>query len=708
MASNDATMANKERLEGQPLPGSVPGHVDLESPAAPDSGIIDEAAAGSVPWSELYKGTPFSPKSLFPPLTWVPRYIRSIKGETTPEDVRYLGNLPNSVQGDVIAGLTVGIMLVPQCLAFALLAGLPVQVGLFSSFAPLIVYSLFGTMRQVQTGPTALMSLLTGQALDSMDILDKEMRIKGACLLALFVGILSFVLGVLRFGGIVDFMSHTVMSAFCTASGIIIATSQLKDMFGVSFARTHYWWETVEELFDAVEDIHGATTALSFSILVMLLFLKFWKTAGSKEKREKHFLWRFMPKEKSSVPFKALKLLADLSSFLAVFVGSMIAWALREGGVEGIKLVGEVNADGFIFVMPGNGVFKELTSDSTLFVSAVVISTIGFLETVAVGGKFAAQYRYDFDPNQDMIGLGLANVASAFMSGFPVTGGFSRTAVNVSFGATSLFTNAIASVLVLGSMYALRSAIENIPRACMAPIIIQGALAVIDLHEFKATLAARPLEFVVMLATFVVSLCLTVKEGLAVGFVLSIFKTLMDISSPNMAVVARVGDNWRDVRHFPNGEQPKNAIVVRIDARLHFANSRKLKEFCLAAIKIREESGDKIDYLVLDGKAINGIDMTSCEMLVVLGEALSGRKQHLVLANLKAPIVASLEAAGLVKSIKKAGGHLALDVQHALALISQPDPDWADEEQKVQSLLESSKALYDTTGRRLMKMGKAS
>jgi len=679
---------------------SVPGTVCYNSEVMNQDDLeASEVAEGASPHvedvcalqlSSLYKSPPFSPKSLLPPLTWVPRYWRSLQGQSSEEDARILGTLPNSIKGDAIAGLTVGIMLVPQCLAFALLAGLPVHVGLYSSFAPLLVYALFGTMRQVQTGPTAVMCLLTGQALDSMGLESQALRVAGASLMALMVGGISVVLGILRFGGIVDFMSHTVMSAFCTASGVTIVTSQLKDLLGLRYPRTHYWWEEVESVATRLGEIQVPTAILGCCLLVVLLVLKYWKSAGSTEARQNHRLWSFFPKDKNSMPFRALKLLADLSSFLAVFVGSLVAWALREAGVDGVRLVGDVHADGFIFVMPGRGYYSELFGSSTLFVSAAVIATIGFLETIAVGGKFAAQYRYDYEPNQDFIALGLSNVASAFMSGFPVTGGFSRTAVNVAFGATSLFSSAISSTLVLGAMYFLLPVISKVPRTCLAPIIIQGAIAVIDIHEFKVAFRSRPSEFLVMLSTLVVSLALTVKEGLLVGFVLSVLKTLRDISDPNLAMVVRVQDTWRDVRHFPLGEQPANAVVVRMDARLHFANTRKLKEFCIRALQVREASGDRGEYLIIDGKSINGIDLTGCEMLAVLAESLKTRGQRLIIANLKAPIANDLHTANLVHAIHKQGGRLCLEIQHALDVICQAEPDWCAEESKLSSLIASA------------------
>mmetsp|Transcript_2566 Transcript_2566/g.7380 ORF Transcript_2566/g.7380 Transcript_2566/m.7380 type:complete len:790 (-) Transcript_2566:180-2549(-) len=651
-----------------------------------------------VKWQVLYEQKPFSPKSLFPPLIWIPQYWRTYHGGIREEDRPYVGELPFSLKGDTIAGLTVGVMLVPQCLAFALLAGLPIQTGLYSSFLPLLVYALFGTMRQVQTGPTALMCLLTGQALDSLGVMTPGPRVAGATLMALLVAAISLVLGMMRVGGVVSFISHSVLTAFCTAAGITIGTSQIKHVLGVKLPRSAHWWETVRDLFSALGSIHVPTFVMGSTILIGLLTLKYWKSAGCAAKRSQHRIWRFFPKDKASLPFRALKLVADLSSLIAVLTGALWAAAYRSAGIDGVVLVGDVEADGLIVALPGQGYYSELLGDSTLFVSAGTIAVVGFLESVAVGGKFAAMSKYIFDPNQELIALGLANLASSFVSGFPVTGGFSRSAVNVTFGATSLLSVVISSLLVLLAVYILLPAIALLPLASMAPIIMQGAIVFIDVHEFQVAFRSYPGELLVMIATLIVSLALTVKEGLLAGFVCSVLKTLYEIANPNLALVGEIQGNFRDMRYFPQAQQAPNAVVVRMDAQVHFANSGKLKDFVFKAVQVRESMGTKIDYAVIDGKSVNSIDLTGCQMLEGLAEALAGRKQKLVVANLKAPIAALLHTTGVQKHIKKHGGQLCLDLHEAMDLIADPTADWSAAADKVNLLVETRGSVGKSPG----------
>jgi SulP family sulfate permease len=621
-------------------------------------------------WVANYEKKKCKAAALVPPLQWVPPYIRTNLGKASEEDKMMQGGLRYSLTGDAIAGLTVGVMLVPQCLAFALLAGLPVQIGLYSSFAPLVVYSIFGTMRQVQPGPTALVSLLTGQALDSLGFESDADRIAGAALCAFLVGAISVFLGAIRFGFIVDFMSHSVMVAFCSAAGVTIGTSQLKHLLGIKMDRKKYWWQTASYLVLHLNEVDPPTFAMGGTLLLALLTLKKWKSAGGEDKRKKSRIWRWFPTNKKSCTFRALKMVADLSSILSVVVGWLWAFVYRQTDVTGVALVGEVDSDGFTFTMP------DFDGAESLLVTASIIAVVGFLETVAVGGKFAMQGRYEYDPNQELLALGFANLSSALMSGYPGTGSFSRTAVNAMLGATSLFATFISSILVALAVLFLLPVIEYLPLASLAPIIIQGALGVIDSHGFVVAMRASKSEFFVMLATLLTSLGLTVKEGLLVGFILSVLKTMYDLANPNLVICGRLPDNtFRDVRNFPNAEIVPKAVVVRMDARLGFANSRKMKEFCARAVKVREDMGEEILYVVIDAKSINHIDLTGCEMLEMLAESLKSRKQGLIVANLKGPASRCLMNAEVPKSLRKQGGHLCIDMEQALAIVRGEDKD---------------------------------
>jgi len=520
------------------------------------------------------------------------------------------------------------------------------------------------------------MSLLTGQALDAAGLATEEERIAGAALLAALIGAITLLLGVVRFGIVVDFMSHTVMNAFCTASGIIIATSQLKDVLGIKMPRSHYWWETVSHLATHIHETDVPTAALGFSLLFFLVSLKAWKQAGSAEARSRHRVWRWLPRDKASTPFKALKLLADFSSVVSVTIGWFWAAIYREVGVDSVRLIGSTSSSGFTVLLP-----HGVTSDqiSGMLLSAVMMSLVGFLETVGVGGKFAAQHRYSYDANQELVALGLANGASALMSGFPITGGFSRTAVNAMFGATSQLAGAITSSVVVLAVYLLLDVVAYLPLAALAPLIIQGAMGVTTYSAFKATYSANKPEFAVMMITFLVSLALSVKEGLFVGFGLSVCKTMYEVAVPNLVVLTKVSDEFRDIRRYPEGTMQDGCVVVRMDAQLNFSNARRLQEFCVRALQAREKLHGQVKFLVIDCKSMNGVDMTGCEMLENLAKVTEKRGTGLILANLKGPVTRSLCAANVHSHLWEHGAHLCWDMDQAMGITEGRDPKPARE-----------------------------
>jgi len=303
----------------------------------------------------------------------------------------------------------------------------------------------------------------------------------------------------------------------------------------------------------------------------------------------------------------------------------------------------------------------------------VMIGVVGFLETIAVGGKMANEKRYSYDANQELLALGAANCGGAFMGAFPITGGFSRTAVNAMFGATSPLAGALTSIVVAIAVYSLMPVVELLPLSALAPLIIHGAIGVTDFKAFIPTFKGNKLDFLIMVATFLVSLGLTVKEGLITGVSLSILKLTYEVAMPNLAVCGQVEDGtFRDVRYYPEGHMPPKSVVVRMDAALSFANTRRLQEFCMRAMGARSKADASVTHLILDCKSINGTDMTGCEAIENLAISLEKRKKSLILANLKAPLTQAMFAAGVNKHIEAHGGHLCWNMAQAMALGGDP------------------------------------
>lgn len=576
-----------------------------------------------------------------------------------------MGLLPYSLKGDVIAGVSVGVMLVPQSIAFALLAGLPVQLGLFSSFVPLLAYAFFGTVRQQQIGPTAVLCLLIGNALAASSYTSQNELIAASSLLSMIVGLTTIVMAVFRLGFVVDFIPNSVMDSWCTASALTIFTSQLPVNLGLKMPRTNYWWQTTGYILTHLHQSNVPTLLMGFGLLAFLLLLKAWKSAGSAEARAKHIVWRWFPKQTNCGAFPALKFVADFSSLIAVVLGWLWGLAYRKGNVKSVSFVGSISCTGFLFGLPGSGLPPAAWSD--LAVAGIVIGVVGYLQSIAVGAKVAGQFRYSYDANQELVALGLANCVCGFMFGFPVSVGFSRTATNIIFGATSQIASVLSAMVVMLAVYLIMSVVETLPLAALSPLVMQGAMGLFDFQSFVTVWKGNRLEFLLMVITFVVSLVWTVQEGLYAAFAGTIAMLVYHVSLPNMAICGQMPDNsFRDIRYYPEAKLLKGCRVVRMDASLCFANSRRFKEFCLRASEL-PQAGAKVQFLIIDFKSINGIDLTGCDRLVELAATLHRHGQTLLVAAIKGPVMRSLHYAGVQERLKKHDSLLCWNMEQAIA-----------------------------------------
>jgi len=357
-------------------------------------------------------------------------------------------------------------------------------------------------------------------------------------------------------------------------------------------------------------------------------------------------------------------------------------------------LVGPTTSDGFVLSAPeiapdfSAAAARRLSSVecgdkpsgtmSDLITSAVFMAIVGYLETVAVGGKFAMQARYHYHPNQELNALGLANLATAVSSGYPVTGSFSRTAVNAMLGATSQVSGMLTGFVVLIAVYVAMPLIEILPLAALAPIIVQGALGVISFGEYLHAYKVDPNECYIMILTTIVSLVLTVKEGLVVGFLCGILYTMYTLSHPNLVVLGKYQNQLRDIRNFRDAELQTNALFVRMDARLNYANSRKLREFINKACTVHQarvaQSDEQLAFVVLDCKSINEIDVSGVEALEQVADGLKSQGIRLCLANIKAPLMSRFNGTHFWSVLKEAGGHFSDNLEDVMRVIEGIDP----------------------------------
>lgn len=523
-----------------------------------------------------------------------------------------------TLTSDLVAAMIVTIMLIPQSLAYALLAGLPPEVGLYASILPLVAYAIFGTSRTLAVGPVAVVSLMTAAAVGNLALAGTAEYLLAAVALAFLSGVILILMGLFRLGILANFLSHPVISGFITASGLIIAASQLKHILGVS-AGGHNLLDILMALADQAGNINVPTLIIGVTATAFLFWVR---------KRLKPLLVRL------GLGPRLADIIAKAGPVLAVVATTLAVWGL-DLQAQGVKVVGEVPSG-----LPGLGLPSfDIALWQQLFVSALLISIVGFVESVSVAQTLAAKRRQRIDPDQELIGLGASNIASAASGGFPVTGGFSRSVVNFDAGAETPAAGAFTAVGIALATLVLTPLIFFLPNATLAATIIVAVLSLVDLGALKRTWSYSRSDFAAMLATILLTLVHGVELGIIAGVGLSILLYLYRTSKPHSAIVGRVPgtEHFRNIdRH--QVETDRHILTLRVDESLYFANARYLEDLIYDQVARNPE----LRHLVLMCPAVNLIDASALESLEAINQRLldSGVKFHL--SEVKGPVMDKL------------------------------------------------------------------
>jgi sulfate permease, SulP family len=528
--------------------------------------------------------------------------------------------------GDLSAGLIVAVMLIPQGMAYAMLAGLPPVVGLYASTIPLIVYALFGSSRQLAVGPVALVSLLTLTGVSALAEPGSGEFVALAALLALMVGVIQFGLGLLRAGFLVNFLSHAVISGFTSAAAIVIGLSQLKHLLGVELESTHSVFVLLWDAAQKLGEVNLITLAIGLASIALLVLFR-----------------------KIAPRFPAPLLVVALSA-LAVYV-----FGLHE---RGVSIVGDVPQGVPSFALPAFG----LDSVTSLLAVALTISFVGFMESIAVAKSIASRERYKVDANKELVGLGLANVAGSVSSAYPVTGGFSRSAVNYQSGARTPLASVITAVLIVLTLLFLTPLFYYLPNAVLAAIVMVAVYGLIDFMEPVKLFRIKKVDGWTLLVTFAATLLIGIEQGILVGVAFSLALFIWRSAYPHTTEVGYLPeeDVFRNVNRYPEARTFPNTLVVRVDASLYFANTAFWENW------LNDAAFDRPDlrYLILDFSAVNDVDAVALETLEDLTDSLKERKVEVHIANMKGPVRDIVEKAGWTEKFGLNTSHPS--VQHAL------------------------------------------
>jgi SulP family sulfate permease len=549
-------------------------------------------------------------KQHIPILEWLPNYKKAW------------------LKSDLFAGMTIGVVLIPQGIAYAIIAGLPPIYGLYTAMIPQIVYAVMGTSRQLAIGPAAMDSLIVASGISALAATGTDHFVVLAVLLAFMVGFFQFLFGVFHLGFLVNFLSKPVISGFTTGSAIIIGMNQLGNLLGLEVERSNHVHSLFLDIIQRLSEIHWHSAILGF-LAILIVF-------GSKRISKK-------------IP----------ASLLVVVLGIVVVY-LFNLNAKGVDILGKIPRGLPQFVIPA---FDRSLVEEILGL-ALTLGLIGFMEAISIAKSVEVKHNnYKVDANKELIALGFGNMIGSFFQTYPATAGFARTAVNDQAGAKTPFSSLIAALIIALSLLFLTPAFFYLPKAVLAAIIITAAYGLLDFSMPKNLLRYNLRDLIILNSTLVVTIFIGIKEGILFGIILSLVLLIYKTTKPHMAVLGNVPGThfYRNIKRFNDLVIQDEILIVRFDAQLYFANIQffkdNLKEFA-------QEKGPDLKLLIIDGESLNDLDSSAVFALDEIHKYFTSKGITLVFTGLKGPVRDSLVKSGLMKKIRY--DHCFMSIQEAV------------------------------------------
>ncbi|MFC2127150.1 SulP family inorganic anion transporter [Bacteroidota bacterium] len=536
-------------------------------------------------------------KKFFPILEWFPKYNSTF------------------LKKDAIAGITVGVVLIPQGIAYAMIAGLPPIYGLYTALIPQIIYALLGTAPRVAVGPVAMDSLLVAAGIATIAATGTEDVVSIAILLAFTVGIIQVLLGVLKLGFVVNFLSRPVISGFTSAAAIIIGVNQFRNLMGIPIPRSNQIQEIVSHLLVLINDVNFQTLGIGLGAIFLLVVLK--------------------------------KIHKSIPSPLVVVVIGILVLKYFHLTLDEVAIIKEIPSGLPSFGIP-NISFEQIGDVLSI---ALTIAMIGFLETVSIGKSMESNDDLiHISPNQELIAIGFSNIFGSFFKSYPATASFSRSAVNKESGAKTGLAAFFSVAVVASVLLFLTPAFYYLPKAVLAAIIIVSVLKLIDYKEANRLWRINKIDFWMLLVTFIGTLFFGIKEGIGVGVGLSLIMVIFRTSRPHIAVLGRIPNTgfFRNINRFDDVEVNDEVLILRFDSHLYFANTDYFRE---QLNTLSKQKGESLKLIIIDGECINGLDSTGAAMWNerIDHYALEGIKIYFT--NVKGPVRDAMTKAGIIEKI---------------------------------------------------------
>ena len=522
------------------------------------------------------------------------------------------------LKSDLLAGITVAVLLIPQGMAYALIAGLPPIYGLYAALVPQIVYAVLGTSRQLAVGPVAMDSLLVAAGLGTLSIVDPSQYIQMAILLALLMGAIQFSLGLFKMGFIVDFLSKPVISGFTSAAAIIIGLSQIKHLIGIPISQSNKLHLFVASLINSEHAIHLPTLTIGIVSMLLIVLIKKWN---------------------AKIP----------SALIAVFIGSLWVYFSQQNQ-QGVAVVGDIPEGLPTFSLP----IVDWLTVKQLFPIAFTIAIVAYMEAISVAKAIQGKHKsHELNPNQELLALGASNMIGSLFQSYPTTGGFSRTAVNKQAGAKTSFASLISALIVGITLSFLTHWFFYLPKAVLGAIIIVAVFNLIDLKYARRLYHSRKDEFALLILTFILTLFVGISQGILFGIILSLLLLVYRTSKPHYAFLGRIGTTnyFKNIARFPDEVVLRDdLIILRFDAQLFFGNIQFFKQLVLNAV---EKKQGKVKGFIINARAINYIDSTATEQLVQLIKKLQKNNIRVMIVGAIGPARDLIIKSKLIHVLKK-------------------------------------------------------
>ncbi len=521
------------------------------------------------------------------------------------------------LQSDLVAGLTVSVMLIPQGMAYALLAGMPPIYGLYGGLIPLFLFAIFGTSRQLSIGPVAISALLVLAGISQIAEPFSERYISLVILTGLLIGVVQILMSFLKMGFLVNFLSHPVVAGFTSAAAVIILISQLQYLLGFDIPRFDQFHETVDYAVKHISEINWVVFVICFSSVSIIILLK--------------------------------RINKKIPGPLLIVIAGILLVKFFNLETYGVSITGDVPKGLPSFVLP------EITFENIklVFPTVLTVTIIGIVESIGIAKMLEAKHNnYQVRPNQELFALGISKLGGALFQALPTSGSFTRSAINNDTGAKTGMSSIITAITIGLTLLFLTPLFYYLPNAILGAIVIVAVFGLIDIKEAKNLWHLHRGDFYMMLLTFFITLGLGIGEGVLAGVVLSIILMVFRNARPHVAVLGRLPKTpyFRNITRFPEAIKDDEVLIIRFDAQLYFGNAYYFKDTVLELVK---EKGQSLECLILDCSSIHDMDSSGLAAFKDIIEKLKSKNVQLFLCGVIGPIRDFLHKAGLIEVIGK-------------------------------------------------------